>query len=113
MGTEGQVRAVAFKEGDVWVVHGVEYDIVTQTKDLLDAPSAFLKTLISTMVANQRLGRKGLEAVTAAPEKFRRMFESATMELTPTGPLPVKEEISRPNISLRAYRQLAGGEAQL
>jgi hypothetical protein len=104
-----QLRAVAFKEGDVWVVHGLEYDIVAQTKDPLDAPLAFLKTLLSTMLTNRRLGRDYLANVRAAPDRFREMFENATVELTPTGPMPaVEDDLPRPNISLRAFRQPVG-----
>jgi hypothetical protein len=104
MRTEGQLRAVAFQEGDVWVVHGVEYDLVAQTKELLDVPTAFLQTVTNTILINRRMGRNGLEAIQAAPLKYLEMFESAEMELTPRGPLPVRDEVSRPDISLRAYR---------
>ncbi len=103
MKTEGQIRAVAFQEGDVWVIHGVEFDVVAQAKDLMDAPAAFLKSLISTMLINQRLGRNGLEKISAAPERYLEMFENATVELKPLGPMPTTE-LKRPNIDLRGYR---------
>jgi hypothetical protein len=103
--TEGRIRAVAFKEGDLWIVHGVEYDLVAQTKELLDVPVAFLQTVTNTILINRRMGRKGLEAIKAAPAKYLEMFESAEMELTPRGPLPVRDEVQRPDISLRAYRE--------
>ena len=99
----GQIRAVAFKEGDIWVVQGIEYDVVAQTTDPFDAPIAFLKTLVSTMLINQSLGRKGLEKIKPAPERFLAMFENARTELRPVGPLPVESEIPRPDIDLRAY----------
>lgn len=106
MARGGEIRAVAFREGDIWVIQGIDYDVVAQTNDPLDAPVAFLKTLISTILVNQHLGRKGMEKIKPAPDRFREMFERATVELTPTGPLPSgTEKIKRPNISLRAYRQ--------
>ncbi|HEY5072060.1 MAG TPA: hypothetical protein VII63_08515 [Caulobacteraceae bacterium] len=106
MAKRDQVRAVAFKEGDVWVVHGVEYDVVAQTADIFDAPRAFLKTLRSTMLINQKLGRPPLSCLKAAPEKYREMFDGAEMELHPVHPpFPKEAGIPRPDIRLRGVRE--------
>ncbi|HXQ12157.1 MAG TPA: hypothetical protein VN805_14270 [Caulobacteraceae bacterium] len=103
MGTEGQLRAVAFKEGDVWVIHGIEYDLVAQTKSLIHAPVAFLETVINTILINQRQGRKALENIKPAPLKYQAMFDQAEVELTPTGAKLREYKIRRPDIKLRAY----------
>jgi len=99
---KSQIRAVAFQEGDTWVVQGVDHDVVAQTKDLLEAPLVFLRSLISTLHINKKLGRKGLEGIKPAPAKFAALFDNATTELTPVGPLPVESSIPRPDIKLRA-----------
>ncbi len=105
MARPNRIRAVAFKEGDVWVIQGIDYDVVAQTKDPLDAPVAFLQTLISTMLINKRLGRTGLDKIQPAPDRFRKMFDRATVELSPAGPLPIEDQMPRPDIKLRAYRE--------
>jgi hypothetical protein len=100
----GQLRAVAFKEGDVWVVQGIEYDVVAQTDDLFEVPAAFLKALISTILVNRKLGRADFDRLKPAPKKFERMFEEAQLELNPTGPIEIGEPVSRPEINLRGYQ---------
>ena len=110
MRNEGQLRAVAFKEGDVWVVHGIEYDIVTQTKDPLDAPRAFLKTLLSTMLAYKKRGRNAFEVIKPAPAKYEEMWEQADVILSPAGPDQIEDNLPRPDITLKAYRQTISGK---
>jgi hypothetical protein len=103
-----QLRAVAFPEGDIWVVQGVEYDVVAQANDLTDAPGAFLRQFVSTLMAYQHLGEGGVDMIPPAPDRFREMFEtavsSAEVRLTSVareGPMPSTE------IELRAYAQAA------
>lgn len=99
-----QIRAVAFQEGDAWVVQGIEYDVVAQASNLDDAPAAFLKTLVSTILINRKLKRSDWEGIRPAPVKFRRMFEQARVELNLLNPPYVAD---RPDVSLRAYRERA------
>lgn len=101
-----QIRAVAFQEGDTWVVQGIEYDVVAQTKNLAEAPVVFLKSLISTLLINQKLGRIGLEGIKPAPERFAEMFENADTELRPVR-TPVESPLPRPEIDLRALAHAA------
>lgn len=102
-----QIRAVAFREGDVWVVQGVEYDIVAQTEDPADAPEAFARAVISTILVNRKLGRDGLEKINAAPDRFREMFEQAHTELRRIDGVEPPEDIEPPDLDLRLYRQEA------
>ena len=104
---DGEMRAVAFKEGDVWVIQGIEYDVVAQTADIFQAPIAFLKILVSTMLINQKLGRGLLSGLKPAPERFRAMYDEATMELNPIGPMPVQSSFPRPNVAMRGYSKQA------
>jgi len=101
------IRAVAFREGDVWVVHGVEYDIVAQAKDPLDAPEAFIRTLLSTLMINRRLGRSGFERLNSAPSKYRDMFERANRQIKSLEQPQVLDDLPRPRLDLRVYRQEA------
>jgi len=105
MGMPTQIRAVAFQEGDIWVVQGVDFDVVAQAKELMDAPIAFLRTVVSTFAVNQKLGRDADCCMRAAPVRFLEMFESADMELRPLGPLPTDPQIPRPDIAMRGYRR--------
>lgn len=104
-----QVRAVAFQEGDVWVVQGVEYDVVAQTRDPLDAPAAFLRALCSTLMINMKLGRSGFDRLKAAPTRFSEMFENASqLELRAINEVVASvESLPKPDLNLRLYRGLA------
>jgi hypothetical protein len=71
------IRAVAFKEGGVWVVQGIEYDICAHAKDPAGVPNAFQRAVAENICITQHLGRKPLQGIKPAPEHFREMFERA------------------------------------
>ncbi len=79
--TPVQIRAVAFQEGDAWVIQGIEYDIVAHTYDVKTLAHAFSRAVTENIVITRHLGRQPLEGIKAAPERFRIMFEAAEVEL--------------------------------
>ena len=91
-----QVNAIAFKEGDAWVVQGIEYDIVAHAYDVVTAPYAFLRAVVENMVITEHLGRNPLEGVKPAPERFRSMYEEAKLEMR-----PLKKQQEWPEIAVR------------
>jgi hypothetical protein len=75
------INAVAFKEGEAWVVQGIEYDIVAHTYDVVKLPHAFTRAILENIFITEKLGRRPLEGIKPAPERFREMYEQAETEL--------------------------------
>lgn len=75
------INAVAFKEGDAWVVQGIEYDIVAHVYDVAKLPHAFVRAVLENILITERLGRQALEGIKPAPSRFREMYEHAETEL--------------------------------
>jgi hypothetical protein len=78
-----RINAVAFPEGEVWVVQGIEYDICTHARNASDVPAAFFRAVVENACITEHLGRKPLEGIRPAPERFRAMFDEAVTELRP------------------------------
>jgi hypothetical protein len=100
--TRGKIDVVAFESREgIWIAQGIQHDIVAQAKSVAAIRTAFSRQLAANFVLNARLGRKGLEGIPPAPEKFKRMFEAAREELRPLSrpayekvdAKPVREEI--------------------
>ena len=94
--TQYQINAVAFREGDAWVIQGIEYDIVAHAYDVTALPYAFMRAVIESMIIAEHLGRKPLEGIKPAPEHFRLLYEDAEVEMRPT-----KKKDEWPNIAVR------------
>jgi hypothetical protein len=56
-----RMRAVAFQEGDAWVIQGIEYDIVAHAFDVKKLADAFSRAVTENIVITQHLGKKPLE----------------------------------------------------
>lgn len=104
MSDEIRISAVAFKEGDAWVIQGIEYDIAAYADTMSALNNAFSRAVIENCVITERLGRQPLEGIKPAPEHFRTMFEHAEIELRNVRDL---EEMSpsKPSISVRVVEQ--------
>ena len=79
-----RVNAVAFREGDTWVIQGIEYDIVAHARDVIALPQAFMRAVVENIVITEHLGRKPLEGIKPAPERFRSLYEGAEVEMRTT-----------------------------
>ena len=90
------INAVAFKEGNAWVIQGIEYDIVAHAYDVTAAPHAFMRAVVENMVITEHLGRRPLEGIKPAPERFRSMYEEAEVEMR-----PVKKQKQWPEVAVR------------
>jgi len=75
------INAVAFQEGNAWVIQGIEYDIVAHTYDVQKVPEAFTRAVLENVAITEHLGRKPLEGIKRAPERFREMYEKAHVEM--------------------------------
>jgi hypothetical protein len=90
------INAVAFKEGDAWVVQGIEYDIVAHAYEASKLRNAFARAVLDNIVITQHLGRTTLEGIKPAPARFREMYERAGTEISPIYPIP-----HAPNVTVR------------
>ena len=101
------INAIAFQEGDVWVVQGIEYDIVAHALDITAVTDAFMRAVAENACISEHLGRKPLEGIRPAPEQYRAMFEQATLEMRTLGPAHETRR-SHPDVSVRLLdRRLA------
>lgn len=99
------INAIAFKEGDVWVVQGIEYDITTHVYDVSEVPDAFMKAVFENACITLQLGRKPLEGIKPAPLKYKAMYESAS---TTMGTVKKPEgAIMSPEIDIRLLKSAA------
>lgn len=78
-----EINAVAYPEDGAWIVQGLEYDIAAHALDVADLPDAFVRAVVEHAILTQMHGRKPLEGLKKAPERFHRMFEEARAEVRP------------------------------
>ena len=78
---EIHIRAVAFQEGGVWVVQGIEYDIAAHASDPAKVPAAFAKALLHNAAIAKHLGREPFDGIKPAPRRYREMFERSLTEV--------------------------------
>ncbi len=71
------ISAVAYQADGQWLVQGIEYDILTRAKDPSDVPLAFMRAVVANVCISEQLGRRPLEGIKPAPERFKAMFDAA------------------------------------
>jgi hypothetical protein len=96
-----QIRAVAFKEGDAWVIQGIDYDIVAHTYDLAKIPHAFTRAVIENILITEHLGREALQAIKPGPTRFREMYEKSDTEMRPVHFEIWQEVTIKPEVTVR------------
>jgi hypothetical protein len=79
------INAVAFPEGEIWIVQGIEYDICARAKDPASVPAAFMRAVAENACICEHLGRKPLEGVRPAPDHFKAMFDMARTKVSAVG----------------------------
>jgi hypothetical protein len=82
---EIQVSAVAYQEDGVWIVQGIEYDIVAHASDAAALPSAFMRAVVENACITEHLGRAPLQGIKPAPARFKAMFDRAKAKVTAVG----------------------------
>lgn len=83
MMTELSLRAVAYREGGVYVMQGIEHDIAVHADDLSALVDEFERAVVENCAITAHLGRAPLEGIKPAPRRFLEMFERAVLALTP------------------------------
>lgn len=80
------LRALVFRDGDWWIIQGLDYDFVTLARRLEDVPGEIQRWLSVMFEASRQLGIQPFNGYSPAPSRFWRMYEEAEpwTELTPT-----------------------------
>ncbi len=91
------ISAVAFEEGGVWVVQGIEYDICTHAKNPAGVPTAFLRAITENACISEHLGREPLQGIKPAPAHFKALFDEAVTQVK-----PVRDDLGLPHLSMAA-----------
>ncbi len=74
---EPTIRAVVYKEGDWWIIQGLDYDFVTLARRLEDVPAAIQQFFSVLLIASQQLGVEPFHGYSPAPRRYWRMYEHA------------------------------------
>jgi hypothetical protein len=90
---ESTIRAVVFKEGDWWIIHGLDYDFATAARRLEDVPAVIQHFLTVLVAASQQLGVEPFYGYSPAPRRYWKMYEQAQPWTGPFPPIELAEEI--------------------
>jgi hypothetical protein len=77
------INAVAFQQGDVWVVQGIQYNLVAVARNVQDVPKAFMNAILERVHVAEHLGLDPFQGVGPAPDHFHKMFDAAATEVKP------------------------------
>lgn len=75
------INAVAFPEGETWVVQGIEYDIVAEAGSPSQIAAAFVKAVVENLCISEELGKEPLAGIGRAPAHFKELFDEAYAEM--------------------------------
>ena len=75
------MTAVAFQEGDVWVVQGIQYNLVAMARNVQDIPVAFMNALCERVFVAGHLGLEPFDDLGPTPDRFHKMYEAAKTEV--------------------------------
>lgn len=95
------VRAVAFREGDQWVIQCLEYDITAHAPDPARLPQALSRAIVERAAIAAHLGKEPFKTLPRAPQRFHEMFDRAHTAVSSVRPLPTPEGAPRPNLDIR------------
>jgi hypothetical protein len=72
---------VVYRSGDTWFAQCIEYDISAFAPSMGDVFKAFERAIAANLCVNLDLGASALDGIPPAPDRFKRMWESATVKL--------------------------------
>jgi hypothetical protein len=95
------INAVAWQEGQGWVIQGIEHDIVAHAPDVASLPDAFMRAVVENVAITIHLGREPLQGVGPAPARFRKMFETARTAVHSVTEPPRFDHLPAPKVNIR------------
>jgi hypothetical protein len=88
---EPRIRAVVFREGDWWIIQGLDYDFVTLARRLEDVPSSIQQFFSVLFAASQQLGVEPFYGYSRAPRRYWEMYERAEPRTEDLPPIELHE----------------------
>lgn len=84
-GSECEIRAVVFKEGDFYVAQCIEYDIATQALELDQVLSRLELTLEAEFEACVQSGKEPKDCISPAPNYYHGLWEKSCFAIQRIG----------------------------
>lgn len=72
-----EVRAVVFRDEDLWIAQCLEYDLATQGRTLEQLRERVKRLLLVRMAVSQKERRKPFGGLPKGPQEFWELWESA------------------------------------
>jgi hypothetical protein len=98
------ISAVLYEEGDWWIGQCLEYDITAQADSLPELQYELERVLFAHICASIAENRTPFQGLTAAPQKFWRMWEAGTgierreVSFRPQTPMPMPSILLKPKV---------------
>ncbi|HYO14605.1 MAG TPA: hypothetical protein VE685_15525 [Thermoanaerobaculia bacterium] len=100
------LHTVVLKEGDWWLIQGLEYDFVTLARRLDDVPGEIRRWLYLLAIASRQSGIELFAGYSPAPRRFWQMYEDASPWGDPVPPVNLPEDLDfNPMIEIRLLEQ--------
>ncbi len=94
-----EISAVAYEEGDRWIVQGLEYDINAQADSPLNAHDAFTIKVLAEVAISLDLGKEPLQGIDPAPPEFWKMFKATSTSISAeTSPVRLSNHTVTPQV---------------
>lgn len=80
-GTESRIRAIVYREGDVYVAQCIEYDIATQASDIETLLDRLELTIEAEFEACEEAGKAPKECICPAPVYYHELWGARTYKI--------------------------------
>ena len=87
------LRALVFREGDWWIIHGLDYDFAAVARRLEDVPAVIQHFLTILVAASRQIGVQPFHGYSPAPRRYWKMYEQAQPWAEPFLPVELAEEV--------------------
>lgn len=84
---EPTIRAVVYREGEWWIIQGLEYDFVTATKRLEDVAKELRRFVLGQIAASIERGIEPFRGFKRASRRYWDLYEKAAPWGEPAPPL--------------------------
>ena len=97
-----RIRTVVFKEGNWWIIQGLDYDFVALARRLEDVPGEIRRFLAVLFAASAQLGVQPFYEYAPAPRRYWRMYEQAAPWSEPMPAIELPDDLgSSPVVDTR------------
>ena len=91
MAQANQIRAILFKEGDLWVAQCLEFDIGAQARDLDELRGRLMLAIEAERRESIERCGEAFSGISAAPPHFHDLWEKRSGEFQPRHPTELRD----------------------